>query len=690
MARLAWLASLLVAAAMSATGRAETPGPAASGTPSPGGAATAPTTPAPVPVAPGTPPAAGAATGFDADHDPLDLRSVGRNTATGKVDEEALVKAQRAALDGLKKSLGVQFKLTETQHFLIFSDAAPAVTDRYEYASEWVYAALSKQFEPEPADRPWRGKCAVLVFTDVAKYEDRARRFDRRPLDFRAAATPAYRISPPDDFGPPVAWMCFSPSAADSAALMFLEAGLFLSGYTRPKTAPAWLNRGVAMMVQVASQPALRTELANDAAAAAKAGTPLVPFLQNVKAVPADRQGVAMAYSVTDMILGMDQAKFKAALRALRLDMPFEDTFKKAYGMTYTDLERRWQTSAQTVAVAPPATGPAPLVPRVIPNSRPDQRPDQIFFGPSAKDPLLRLQGNWRAADGTINQAAFTTAQRATREGLNQALGVNMRQVETPRFLIFSNADASMTDPFVKGCDALYANLCKQFDFSPSDRVWDGKCYVLVFQDPAKYEERAKQFDGFEAAFSARENPAYCHIVASPTGSPRMATMCFSTGRRDPNAIVHEATHIFFRAYTFPAKLPLWLNEGVAVFMEVVNQPDMRNAFMPTAARYARTGSLSSLYTISKPAEFKSDHYSVAYSAVDYLVTSSRAKFQAFVQGIKEGKSADDALKAAYGCGLTELDRMWRDWIMRPDTLAPVPPPTKPKGPSPSSVFTIK
>jgi hypothetical protein len=645
------------------------------------------------PAAGATAPAAAVQNEPAAAPDPLDLRSVGRDIATGKVDEAALLKAQRGALDGLKKSLGVQFKLTETDHFLIFSDAAPAVTDRYVYACEWVHAALCKQFEVDPADKAWRGKCAVLVFADAAKYEDRAKRFDRRPAEFRADATAAYRMAPPDDSGPPVAWMCFSPAASDSGALIHLEAGFFLSGHTRPRSPPVWLNRGVALVVQVASQPSLRTELMNDAAAAAKAGTPLVPFLQNVKTFPNARQDAAMAYSVTDMILGIDRSKFKAVLHAVRLDMPFEDAFKSAYGMTYADLERRWRTSVQTAAVQAPATVPTALVPRVIPNSRPDQRPDQIFFGPSAKDPLLRLQGNWRAADGSINQAAFTTAQRATREGLNQALGVNLRQVETPRFLIFSNADASMTDSFVQGCDRLYANLCKQFDFSPADRVWDGKCYVLVFQDPTKYEERAKQFDGFEAAFSARENPAYCHVVASPTGSPRMATMCFSTGRRDPNAIVHEATHIFFRAYTFPAKLPLWLNEGVAVFMEVVNQPDMRNAFMPTAARYARTGSLSSLYTISKPADFKSDHYCVAYSAVDYLVTSSRAKFKAFVQGIKEGKSADDALKAAYGCGLTELDVRWRDWVARTEggvSVSPSAPPTKPKGPSPSGVFTIK
>ena len=244
---------------------------------------------------------------------------------------------------------------------------------------------------------------------------------------------------------------------------------------------------------------------------------------------------------------------------------------------------------------------------------------------------------------------------------------MRLRLVETPRFIIFSDADAAMTDLLVKGCDALYANLCKQFDFGARDRVWDGKCCVLVFGSSVSYETRAKKFDNMAADFSAEATPAYASVIGGPPGVPRLAYMCFSSGRRDPDAVVHEVTHIFFKAYASPGKLPLWLQEGVAVFMEVVNDPKTRGTYLGPAVRFARSGSaMSYFYGIAAPRDFKLDHYCVAYSLVEYLVARDRTKFKAFVQGIRDGKSAEDAMKASYAFGLSDLERQWRVWIMSP------------------------
>jgi hypothetical protein len=58
--------------------------------------------------------------------------------------------------------------------------------------------------------------------------------------------------------------------------------------------------------------------------------------------------------------------------------------------------------------------------------------------------------------------------------------------------------------------------------------------------------------------------------------------------------------------------------------------------------------------------DLKIPEYSVAYTLVDYLQRMSRTKFKDFIRLLKEGKTVDAAMQAAYGFDCAGLEKRWR------------------------------
>ena len=58
------------------------------------------------------------------------------------------------------------------------------------------------------------------------------------------------------------------------------------------------------------------------------------------------------------------------------------------------------------------------------------------------------------------------------------------------------------------------------------------------------------------------------------------------------------------------------------------------------------------------------EDYAVAYTLVDCLISADRVRFRKFVDLLKEKKSQEEALNAAYGFGAEELEKRWRQALM--------------------------
>jgi hypothetical protein len=132
----------------------------------------------------------------------------------------------------------------------------------------------------------------------------------------------------------------------------------------------------------------------------------------------------------------------------------------------------------------------------------------------------------------------------------------------------------------------------------------------------------------------------------------------------------HELTHIIFREYLGLSQLPLWLDEGMSVYMEYKYEKKPSNdkiillKKMLSEGKYIKFEELSSLTSLelkNKTKGYVDMFYLEAFSVVNFLVKKwSRYKMSNFFKFIKDGYNINEALCKAYNIRtLEELESQW-------------------------------
>ena len=333
---------------------------------------------------------------------------------------------------------------------------------------------------------------------------------------------------------------------------------------------------------------------------------------------------------------------------------------------------RRWAAAgAGAIALALAAwvmaatVGPRPGP--VTPTLKADPRKPalQPLEGGPKESEAFSLPANFRSADGSFNQDAILAEQKKRAEIIQAKLSIRLAVVETTHYLVLSSADASMTASFAKWSEALYANLSRQFAMDPNQRVWDGKCMLLVFGSRPEFVAYAKVFDGSDAANAG----AYFAWERYGDGTPQLVHICIPANEPRPARLqelfVHEGTHAFFQLYRHPVVLPVWLQEGLAEYMTVVNDPSLSNRKARPAVAIARQRGPIARVLAADTLSLDGEEYSVAYTLVDALIRIDPVRFRQFANLLKDGKGQDEALKAAYGFDLAGLAERWRVVVLR-------------------------
>ena len=144
----------------------------------------------------------------------------------------------------------------------------------------------------------------------------------------------------------------------------------------------------------------------------------------------------------------------------------------------------------------------------------------------------------------------------------------------------------------------------------------------------------------------------------------------------DPDGMVHEATHLLLdQAVGSPrAKLPAWLNEGLAMYFE--SNSSRRQA---SVAQAARRGSLLRLRSMNtqpgRPSDVRT-FYSQSWSIVDYMMdVYGRERMSELLRLINSGKRVAEAVPDVYGITLDELESVWKARLTGETTVAPRPDP---------------
>ena len=123
----------------------------------------------------------------------------------------------------------------------------------------------------------------------------------------------------------------------------------------------------------------------------------------------------------------------------------------------------------------------------------------------------------------------------------------------------------------------------------------------------------------------------------------------------------HELGHIIFRETVgFDKKLPLWLDEGIAVLQE-----NDRSKYLNTTKKIIGTSDFVSLYELSKIRDYETIPpvvlYSEAASLISFLLEEyGRDKFVSFCRAIRDKDDWLEALLKTYKFDdLTKLEEAW-------------------------------
>lgn len=222
---------------------------------------------------------------------------------------------------------------------------------------------------------------------------------------------------------------------------------------------------------------------------------------------------------------------------------------------------------------------------------------------------------------------------------------------ETFNYLIYREAQA--VTPRIKTLlDTIHGNL--MLDLTPfTILIKPNKILVMLFDRRASYAQFTKLPSWSGASSDLRADTMYVVEDNSFYG-----------------LTVHELTHLYFDGYFLPTISPLWLSEGMAVYMQV-HATKARPNWLDAGLERILSGELiafdemTSINTLSGYDTASAElWYSQSYSVVDYLLNNhTRDEFYTFCNEIKAGSPLHQALYRAYGLPFTKVSVLENVWL---------------------------
>ncbi len=222
---------------------------------------------------------------------------------------------------------------------------------------------------------------------------------------------------------------------------------------------------------------------------------------------------------------------------------------------------------------------------------------------------------------------------------------------ETFNYLIYRE-EHPVGDKLKSVLDTIHGNL--MLDLTPFTIISKpSKILVMLFDTQASYMNFTKR-------------PAWSGAVSDLQSD----TMYVMEGKSFYPLSVHELTHLYFDGYFLPSVSPLWLSEGMAVYMQIYSTKQKPGWVDPAVQRilqgqYIALDEMVEMNDISHLTSQQAElWYTQAYTLVDYLLNErSRDEFYRFCNELKAGSPVHQALYRAYGMPFTKVSVLQNVWL---------------------------
>ncbi|MBU2102057.1 MAG: peptidase MA family metallohydrolase [Candidatus Omnitrophota bacterium] len=237
------------------------------------------------------------------------------------------------------------------------------------------------------------------------------------------------------------------------------------------------------------------------------------------------------------------------------------------------------------------------------------------------------------------------------------------RELRSEHFLIYY--PASIDEGYVRSTadvlEGYYRDITQEFNLVRDNLwLWDNRAKVFIAADKQEYVSTFKCPSWSGACVDYRDKIIYTYPHQHNRAS----------------IFAHELTHIIFREYVGSGKLPLWLDEAAALYVESkhVSNPYARSMYLIRRAIKDNTYIKFSDLNQMRPEGLSSSgtgsvslFYLESYSIISFLVGRyGRDHFSQFLYFLRNGSTIEDALSRSFQSirSMSELEEKWKKFYL--------------------------
>jgi len=236
---------------------------------------------------------------------------------------------------------------------------------------------------------------------------------------------------------------------------------------------------------------------------------------------------------------------------------------------------------------------------------------------------------------------------------------VDLSQTRSTHFMINYHKEVpkSYADKVKNIAEKYYRIITQEFNFvRDKPWIWDDRTEIFIDKNVTDYIARSGCGDWSRACVRPRIKIMYTYYQSSD----------FSA------TLAHELTHIIFYEYIKGAKVPLWLSEGMATYIENKKTAGLYDKRLYILKSKIKDGSyikFSELNSVTRASldmasnDYVQSFYLESFSIVNFIIRKhGRYKFSQFLKCIGSGYSLEQSLKKVFyqSKSLEDLEKHWK------------------------------
>jgi len=286
-----------------------------------------------------------------------------------------------------------------------------------------------------------------------------------------------------------------------------------------------------------------------------------------------------------------------------------------------------------------------------------------------------------KAARVTLHKGLFVFCLISVIFFSVESWGYQWQELTSEHFIIYFLENKNFAKEVLDRAEVYYRNIALELGYPRYSEfwTWENRVKVYIYPDRNSFQKATAQ-------------PTWSEGMASYTDK-QIISYAWSKGFTE-SLLPHEMAHLIFRDFVrFKGEIPLWLDEGVAQWMEMSKRPQIKKV----AKKYFQENALLCIEDMMRldirnlkyeqaiyirPTRTKdgkdailflsaqlliNTYYIQSVSLVGFLIEKyGSTAFADFCRELRDGKNVEEALRSTYPAhirNLQEFEDRWREYV---------------------------